>query len=305
MELEAVQAAGLVLGIGSSGASADLVYYSGWVHRKLARIVAAGKGAVDFSNEVDEEEGFLAAEAEEEEDAERARQHYAEDTERREAFHGVFEADEFEYLAGEAERHAARQHDAGDDGAELLAAGMSAEGGGGGVGGGGHGGGGDGGGGEGAGGGEGSGGNGGGGDGGGGDGGGGGGDSGGGDGGGGDGGGDGGGEGDAGAVNPGVAATADAADARRVDVDLLDYFNCAGGDEEGGDAAVYETADGSKLAVSSAHHYGFRDKQLWPFSAQEFGRLFRVRKMTLGDKKWAEVNSSTILRLTSYTPQRH
>jgi hypothetical protein len=64
MELEAVQAAGLVLGMGSSGASADIMYYSGWNHRKVARMVAAGGHDIDFSHEVDEEEGFLAAEAE-------------------------------------------------------------------------------------------------------------------------------------------------------------------------------------------------------------------------------------------------
>ena len=43
MELEAVQAAGLVLGMGSSGSSFYIEYYSGWNMWKMARIVARGE----------------------------------------------------------------------------------------------------------------------------------------------------------------------------------------------------------------------------------------------------------------------
>ena len=50
MELEAVQAAGVVLGMGSSGSSDEIEYYSAWDARKLARIVADGVyDDVDFS----------------------------------------------------------------------------------------------------------------------------------------------------------------------------------------------------------------------------------------------------------------
>jgi hypothetical protein len=52
MELEAVQAAGVVLNIKSSGASDSIEYYSGWEVLCLALIVAEGHaGDIDFSNE--------------------------------------------------------------------------------------------------------------------------------------------------------------------------------------------------------------------------------------------------------------
>ena len=51
MELEAVQAAGLVLGMGSSGSSHEIEYHSIWDARKLAQIVAEGVyDDVDFSH---------------------------------------------------------------------------------------------------------------------------------------------------------------------------------------------------------------------------------------------------------------
>lgn len=59
MELEAVQAAGLVLGMGSSGGSDKFNYYSGWDARKLARIVASGETRdINFEHELPEESGF-------------------------------------------------------------------------------------------------------------------------------------------------------------------------------------------------------------------------------------------------------
>ena len=53
MELEGLQAAGIVLGHRSSGSSDALVYYSGWDVQRLARIASAGHaGDVNFVNEV-------------------------------------------------------------------------------------------------------------------------------------------------------------------------------------------------------------------------------------------------------------
>jgi hypothetical protein len=52
MELEAVQAAGVVLNIPSSGAFDNFEYYSGWEVLRLAIIAAKGHaGDIDFSNE--------------------------------------------------------------------------------------------------------------------------------------------------------------------------------------------------------------------------------------------------------------
>jgi hypothetical protein len=53
MELEAVQAAGIVLGLHSSGSSDSMQYFSGWDILRLARIAEKGHvGDVDFSNEL-------------------------------------------------------------------------------------------------------------------------------------------------------------------------------------------------------------------------------------------------------------
>ena len=59
-----------------------------------------------------------------------------------------------------------------------------------------------------------------------------------------------------------------------------------------GYAAIYQTADGTKVAVSAAHHYAYRDEKLNRFSSFEFARGFKIRKMTKADKEWYEKEMS-------------
>ena len=73
MELEAAQAAAIVLGMKSSGGSDDNKFYSGWEVRKLAKIVAGGNFEdIDFSSDSnpgdsDSDDEFANGQAQEEE----------------------------------------------------------------------------------------------------------------------------------------------------------------------------------------------------------------------------------------------
>ena len=211
MELEGVQAAGLVLGVGSSGSSNQNEYFSGWNMMNMARIVARGvREDVDLSNEQDEEtDGFLAAEAEE---------------------------DKMRQCGGDDD-DGDDNDDGGDDGCGVRAAPAEGD------------------------------------------------------------------FSDSDVVRP-LEVAVGGAGARapgRVDVDLLEFFHREDGDEGGGAAAVYETAGGSKVPITAAHHYAYRDERLWPFSAHEFGRLFWPRKMNAADEKWyaTEMEVRGEVRITS------
>ena len=55
-----------------------------------------------------------------------------------------------------------------------------------------------------------------------------------------------------------------------------------------GQSSIFTLADKTKVAVSQAEHYYWRDVQLRDFSAVEFALLFDVRRMDDKDQKWHE-----------------
>ena len=57
-------------------------------------------------------------------------------------------------------------------------------------------------------------------------------------------------------------------------------------------APVFTIESGSKVAVSDAHTYAYRDPKLKHFTATEFKRAFNMRKMTKADESWYSAQSA-------------
>ena len=72
------------------------------------------------------------------------------------------------------------------------------------------------------------------------------------------------------------------------EVDLLSrVFGKTGGmDNKIGRSRTYRAKCGEKIPVSDAHHYAYRDTQLFGFNALEFKKFFRIREMTKKDEEW-------------------